>query len=184
MDLSPITFLVTLAGIQLLAAISPGPAFAVVTQKSLSGGRAAELAAAAGCTIGLGVWLAATMVGLTFLVSKFWWLYAALRVLGGVFLIYLAFQLWRHSRDPFFPDAAPADMDKKCARQFQSGPSRSAFKSKGACLLRKCSRNTLASGATAMDEGNRSLARLSRRRHMVAIRGDGLFDGRLQNAIR
>ncbi len=120
MDLSPITFLVTFAGIQLLAAMSPGPAFAVVTQKSLSGGRAAGLAAAAGCTIGLGVWLAATMIGLTFLVSKFWWLYAGLRVLGGVFLIYLAFQLWRHSRDPFSPDAEPAGMEKSTLGSFKA----------------------------------------------------------------
>jgi threonine/homoserine/homoserine lactone efflux protein len=44
MDLTPITFLVTLAGIQLLAATSPGPAFAVATQRSFSGGRAAGLA--------------------------------------------------------------------------------------------------------------------------------------------
>ncbi len=82
MDLPPALFLLTFAGIQ-LAAMSPGPAFAVVTQRSLRSGRAAGLGAAGGCTLGLFIWLCATMIGLAFLVSKFLWLYGALRMGGG-----------------------------------------------------------------------------------------------------
>jgi len=58
--------------------------------------------------LGSSFWLSATMVGLAFLISTFWWLYAALRVLGGLFLIYLAFQLWTHAHTPFASSPARA----------------------------------------------------------------------------
>jgi threonine/homoserine/homoserine lactone efflux protein len=121
MELTPFTFLAAFAGIQLLAAISPGPAFAVVTQRALQGGRAAGLAAAGGCTLGLFFWLSATMVGLAFLISTFWWLYAALRVLGGLFLIYLAFQLWRHAHTPFASSPPAPIPDKGALNHFRAG---------------------------------------------------------------
>jgi threonine/homoserine/homoserine lactone efflux protein len=120
-ELSPLMFLLTLAGIQLLAAMSPGPAFAVVTQKALCGGRAAGFSTAVGCTLGLGIWLTATMIGLTFLVSEFWWLYAALRILGGLFLVYLAFQLWQHAGTPFSIDAGDEGGEKSLVSYFRAG---------------------------------------------------------------
>jgi threonine/homoserine/homoserine lactone efflux protein len=43
------------------------------------------------------------MIGLAFLMSTFWWVYAALRVAGGLFLVYLAWQLWKHSSEPLPP---------------------------------------------------------------------------------
>lgn len=121
MDYHPLTFLLTFAGIQALAAISPGPAFAVVTQKSLSGGRGVGLATALGCTVGLAIWLSATMLGFTFLVTKFWWLYTALRIAGGIFLVYLAIQLWRHSRDPLPASSAVVPSDGKPWSGFRAG---------------------------------------------------------------
>ncbi len=101
--MEPILFLLTFIGIQALAAISPGPAFAVVTQKALAGGRRGGLATAAGATAGVFVWLTMTMLGLEFIVSRFWWLYTALKIAGGLFLLYLAVQLWRHASEPL-PD--------------------------------------------------------------------------------
>lgn len=121
MELTPFAFLAAFAGIQLLAAISPGPAFAVVTQRALEGGRAAGLAAAGGCTLGLFFWLCATMVGLTFLISKFWWFYATLRILGGLFLIYLALQLWAHARAPIAPVALAPIADRSAFSHFRAG---------------------------------------------------------------
>ncbi len=121
MDLSPATFLVAYAGIQLLAAMSPGLAFAVVSHRALQGGRVAGLAAAAGATLGLVVWLSATMIGLAFLISTFWWLYAALRAAGGLFLVYLAIQLWRHSREPFETAPGHAETPKSPLSHFRAG---------------------------------------------------------------
>jgi threonine/homoserine/homoserine lactone efflux protein len=100
MDFDPIHFLILYAGVQALAAISPGPAFAVVSQRSLAAGRKVGLAAALGCTAGLATWLVATVVGLTVIVAKFAWLYTALKIVGGLFLLYLAYKLWQHARDP------------------------------------------------------------------------------------
>ena len=137
MELTPFTFLAAFAGIQLLAAISPGPAFAVVTQRALQGGRAAGLAATGGCTLGLFFWLSATMVGLAFLISTFWWLYAVLRVLGGLFLIYLAFQLWRHAHTPFASSPPEPIPDKGALNHFRAGLFVQLSNPKGAVSIRK-----------------------------------------------
>jgi threonine/homoserine/homoserine lactone efflux protein len=120
-DVSPVVFLFAYAGIQLLAAMSPGPAFAVVSQTALQGGRAAGLVAAAGSTLGLFIWLCATMIGLAFLLSAFWWLYASLRVIGGLFLVYLAFQLWRHAREPMVAAAQASTAPMPALSHFRAG---------------------------------------------------------------
>lgn len=114
-------FLLTFIGVQALAAISPGPGFAVVTQKSLAGGREAGLATAAGATAGVFVWLVMTMLGLEFVISRFWWLYAALKVFGGLFLIYLAIQLWRHAAEPLPEVTAEGGKEQSLARYFRAG---------------------------------------------------------------
>ncbi len=53
MELSPFLFLLTFAGIQAIAAISPGPAFALLSQRSRTRGRTGGMAVATGCTVGI-----------------------------------------------------------------------------------------------------------------------------------
>lgn len=119
--MEPAAFILAFVGIQALAAISPGPAFVVVTQKSLAGGQRGGLATAAGATAGVFIWLSMTMLGLELVISQFWWLYGALKILGGVFLVYLAVQLWRHAAEPL-PEFDPvAAREKSLLSYFWAG---------------------------------------------------------------
>jgi threonine/homoserine/homoserine lactone efflux protein len=87
--------LLTLAVVHLLAVVSPGPSFVVVSGLALSGGRRPALAAAIGMGVGAVVWAAAAIVGLAFVLQYVGWLYALLKVAGGLYLLFLAGLLWR-----------------------------------------------------------------------------------------
>lgn len=119
--MEPLSFILAFMGIQILATISPGPAFAVVTQKSLAGGRRGGLATAAGLLCGFFVLLCLTMLGLHVIISKFWWLYAALKIAGGLFLVYLATQLWRHASEPLPEVASGGASERSLASYFRAG---------------------------------------------------------------
>ncbi len=95
--------LVTLAGIALallLVAMSPGPAFIVVSQQALARSRSAGVATALGVSIGSVIWVVLVIVGIAVLMTKAAWLYGLMRLLGGAYLIYLGVQLWRGARVP------------------------------------------------------------------------------------
>jgi threonine/homoserine/homoserine lactone efflux protein len=92
--------LLVLAVVHLLAVMSPGPSFVVVSRISLTSGRPSGLAAALACGIGEVPWAIAALAGVAFVFANAPWLYAGLKVLGGAYLIYLAIQIWRHADTP------------------------------------------------------------------------------------
>lgn len=92
--------LVTLAAVQLLAVISPGQSFVVVSKLALSSGRAPALFTAAGLGAGTLVWASAAIVGLAVVLKTVSWLYALLKIAGGAYLLYLAVMIWRHADQP------------------------------------------------------------------------------------
>jgi threonine/homoserine/homoserine lactone efflux protein len=89
--------LLTLAGAHLLAAASPGPSFLKVARTAVSSSRDHGLMAALAMAVGAGIWALAVLVGLAGLFARFDWLYRVAQVAGGVFLCWIAFQIWRHS---------------------------------------------------------------------------------------
>ena len=98
-----------LIGIQLthlLAVISPGPSFIVVTRVSISASRAAGVWTALGFAIGTFIYGCAALLGLQSLFAAFPLVYAAARVVAAAYLAYIAVMLWRHARDPL-PEASP-----------------------------------------------------------------------------
>ena len=92
--------LATLAIVHLLAVISPGQSFLMVSRTALASGRPAALAAAAGMTLGVVPWVIGALLGLALLFSRAAWLYNLLKVAGGLYLVYLAVQVWRHAAEP------------------------------------------------------------------------------------
>jgi RhtB (resistance to homoserine/threonine) family protein len=93
----------TLAGIAfalLLVAMSPGPAFIVVSQQALTRSRNAGVATALGVSVGSVIWVALVILGIAVLMTKAAWLYGLMRLIGGAYLIYLGVQLWRGARAP------------------------------------------------------------------------------------
>jgi len=92
--------LLGLALVHLLAVASPGPSTVLVIQTAAASGRRAGLLAAFAMMVGALAWAAAALYGLQALFARFEWLYLALRIGGGAYLLYLAFMLWRHAGAP------------------------------------------------------------------------------------
>ena len=95
-----ILLLAGLALVHLLAVASPGPSTVLVIQTAAGSGRRAGLLAAFAMMVGALTWAAAALYGLQALFARFEWLYVALRILGGAYLLYLAVMLWRHAGAP------------------------------------------------------------------------------------
>jgi threonine efflux protein len=103
MEASTTTYAFALVGIgavQLLAAMSPGPAFLVVTRISVGESRRAALAAALGVTTATLIWAVAATLGMHVLLAEAAWLYDVLKLIGGGYLVWLAVQAWRHAGKP------------------------------------------------------------------------------------
>lgn len=95
-----LTALVAIALVHLLAAISPGPSFVVAIRTAASEGFRPAVGLAIGFGAGAVIWATAALAGLALLFQIVPALFTALKVVGGVFLIWIAWQTWRHARAP------------------------------------------------------------------------------------
>ena len=93
----------------LIGAASPGPSFVMVAQTAASTGRANGLQAALGMSIGATVFAVASLLGLNTVLLTVPSLYVALKLVGGLYLAYLGFCMWRDVRQPMpiGPTASP-----------------------------------------------------------------------------
>jgi len=94
-----IPFLGILAALT-VGAISPGPSFVFVSRTSLALSRRDGLAAALGMGVGGVIFAGLALFGLQAVLAQVAWLYAGLRLAGGLYLIYLAARLWRAAAAP------------------------------------------------------------------------------------
>ena len=95
--MTPIVALLSILGAQALGAISPGPSFLFVTRTSVAVSRKDGLAAAAGMGLGAAIVTTLALVGVRAVIAQVEWLYISFKLLGGAYLLYLAFRLWRAS---------------------------------------------------------------------------------------
>ncbi|MBV2360980.1 LysE family transporter [Thalassococcus sp. CAU 1522] len=86
--------------IHLVAAMSPGPSFVVCVRTAVSEGFGTAVALAIGFGLGAALWAATAMAGLALLFELVPALFAALKFGGAAFLLFIAFMMWRHARDP------------------------------------------------------------------------------------
>lgn len=84
--------LIAVAVFTVLAVISPGADFAMVTRSSYAQGRKAGLAAAVGIALGVQVHVLYTVLGIAVIISRSPALFMAMKVLGAGYLIYLGYQ--------------------------------------------------------------------------------------------
>jgi threonine/homoserine/homoserine lactone efflux protein len=87
--------LLAFVGVAALAIMTPGPDTALIVRNTIAGGRAAGLANVGGVAVGLALWSAATIVGLTALLLAFAPLYSVVRVAGAAYLVFLGVQALR-----------------------------------------------------------------------------------------
>lgn len=80
--------------IWLLAVVSPGPAFLVLSQLAAGRSRAAALGASLGITVGAMTFASLTLWGLAVVVTQIAWIGTVLRIAGAVYLVYLGLSLF------------------------------------------------------------------------------------------
>ncbi len=100
-----------------IGAMSPGPSFVLVSRIAISRSRLDGFSAALGMGIGGVVFSVLALAGLTALLSQFEWLYLALKVAGGSYLVYIAFRIWIGAREPVHIGDAGSD-SRAFARSF------------------------------------------------------------------
>lgn len=92
-----------------IGAMSPGPSFIMVARTAVVSSRAAGLAAALGMGVAGAIFAGLALFGLIALLTQVAWLYMALKVFGGLYLLYLAVRIWRGARQPLVvAEHAPA----------------------------------------------------------------------------
>lgn len=81
--------MIAVAIITILAVISPGADFAMVSRNSILQGRRAGLLAAIGIALGVQVHVMYTMVGIGLLIGHTPWLFTAIKLAGAAYLVYI-----------------------------------------------------------------------------------------------
>ena len=95
--------------ITLLAAMaSPGPALVVAIRTVLSAGGRAGIAIGCGLGIAAAGWTLAALVGLDAVFRLFPWSYMLVKIVGGLYLSYLAYGIWKAAPQPVAEAEIPA----------------------------------------------------------------------------
>lgn len=107
----------TLAIVHLMAVMSPGPAFVMISRTALAAGRRPAYVAALAMGIGVLFWAVGAMLGLALLFERAQWLYALVKVGGGLYLSWLAVMAWRGASLPVIlaDEPAPASSARSAA---------------------------------------------------------------------
>jgi threonine/homoserine/homoserine lactone efflux protein len=92
--------LATFAAAAVLIILLPGPDTLVTIRSLVRGGRRSGVACAAGILVGLTVWVAAAALGLAAVLRASEVAYAALRIVGAAYLVWLGLQSLRSLRHP------------------------------------------------------------------------------------
>ncbi|HEX4105667.1 MAG TPA: LysE family transporter [Rhizomicrobium sp.] len=118
--MTPIVALFSILAAQALGAISPGPSFLFVVRTSVAISRKDGLAAALGMGLGAAIVTTLALVGVRAVISQVEWLYIAFKLLGGAYLVYLAFRLWQGSmtKSSHAEDGAPPAPRRGLGRSF------------------------------------------------------------------
>ena len=109
------TELIAVITITLLAVISPGPDFAMVTRNSLMLSRRAGVLTALGIGLGVLVHVTYTLVGMGLLIQQSLWLFNAIKLAGAVYLVYLGVKMLRTRHDGTRDDGTVAHLSDAAA---------------------------------------------------------------------
>lgn len=104
-----------------LGAMSPGPSFLFVARTSVVASRSDGVAAAMGMGVGGVLFAIIALLGLHVLLTNVPWLYLALKIAGGSYLVYLGWCIWRGASKPLAIAADMAPAPAKVQRSFLLG---------------------------------------------------------------
>lgn len=90
----------SITGAIALGAMSPGQSFILVARTAGASSRRDGMAVALGMGVGCFIFALVALLGLQSLLLALPWLYSTLKVLGGAYLVYLAFKMLRGASQP------------------------------------------------------------------------------------
>jgi threonine/homoserine/homoserine lactone efflux protein len=93
--MDPIVSLFSIFGALALGAISPGPSFLFVARTAVAVSRRSGIASAAGMGLGASIVCTLALLGVRAVLAQAEWLYVTFKLLGGIYLCYLAWRIWR-----------------------------------------------------------------------------------------
>jgi threonine/homoserine/homoserine lactone efflux protein len=91
--MQPTVALISVFAIFIPALLIPGPDFVAVVRSSMMRGTTAGLLTTIGVSIGLGIYATLGLLGLSAVLVRFEWLAWAIRIVGGIYLVYLGVRL-------------------------------------------------------------------------------------------
>jgi threonine/homoserine/homoserine lactone efflux protein len=97
---SELLTLATIGGLQLLAVISPGPSFLITARTAVASSRLDGVKVALGLGAGTVIWSTAALLGLKAVFQAVPILFMAMKIGGALFLLWIAFQIFRHAAIP------------------------------------------------------------------------------------
>lgn len=115
-----LTAFIAVALLHLMAAISPGPAVLMAARTGVTEGLRTGAFLAIGIGIGGVIWAAAALFGLALVFEAAPSLLWSLKIIGGLYLIYMAWGMWRSADTPLDMDAA-SKTPRSAASAFRLG---------------------------------------------------------------
>jgi threonine/homoserine/homoserine lactone efflux protein len=103
--MSEISTLISIGLVQVVAVISPGPSFLITARTAVARSRFDGVKVALGLGAGTLVWVTATLLGLNIVFRAVPILFLGMKIIGALFLVWIAWQIFRHAKDPIAMDA-------------------------------------------------------------------------------
>jgi len=99
----------------MVGVVSPGPSFVFIAQRSVAVSRADGIYASLGMGVGGVIFAILGLLGLHAMLAAVPWVYMILKIFGGIYLIYLAYKIWRGASQPLHvPEGAnPGETSRK-----------------------------------------------------------------------
>lgn len=114
-------FLLGIAAVLFFGAMSPGPSFLVVARNSLAKSRAHGLATAVGTGLGVSIFAMLAGLGVTALLRTVPVVFLIFKIAGGLYLVYLAYLIWRFAKQPLLSAEQAADSTETLWQAFYQG---------------------------------------------------------------
>ncbi|WP_163134882.1 LysE family translocator [Agarivorans sp. Alg241-V36] len=116
-----IVSLVSILGVMSLGIMSPGPSFVLVARTAVASSRADGLATAIGMGVGALFFATLALLSLQAVLLSVPTLYMALKILGGVYLFYLAVVIWRGAKQTIDIVNGSGDKPSEVYQSFKIG---------------------------------------------------------------
>jgi threonine/homoserine/homoserine lactone efflux protein len=104
-----LTFIFVILTIHFLAVISPGPDFVMAVKNSLNYGRKIGVFTAAGFALGIVVHLFYCYIGVAVAISQIPILFNLIKIIGAIYLLYVAYEIFLHRSDVAHVDLSSHD---------------------------------------------------------------------------